>query len=148
MEQEVEQGSNQDARRHREKNTAGEAHWAQGPTLYPVTALSAQAVQGDANSLVPPTLSTPQVGRNSLVHTNDRGSVHSVAGTGCVAQADIIRTATRVQKLRILFSRVGKGITASESLTLCCTPRTLNLRAAPQRVPSIIICRATSIALS
>jgi hypothetical protein len=58
--------------------------------------MSAHAVQGDANSLVPPAASTAQVGRNSLVHTSGRGSVHAVFAVGWPAQADSNATVAKM----------------------------------------------------
>jgi hypothetical protein len=80
---------------------------AQGPITYPVTPTSAQAVQGEANSLRPPAASTAQVGLNSRVHTSDLGSVQAVLASGWLAQADSRMTTAKAQRLRISFSITG-----------------------------------------
>ena len=72
-----------------------------------VAAGSAQAVQGEANSLRPPSASTAQAGWNCMVHTSGRGSVQAVLATGWLAQADNRTSTAMTQRRRILFSRMG-----------------------------------------
>jgi hypothetical protein len=76
-------------------------------------------VQGEANSLVPPAANTAQVGRNSLVHTGERGSVHSVEGAGWLTQADNSTQAAMMKTLRIMFSGMGTRLEATAKAYHC-----------------------------